>query len=405
MSETAMAPAEDKSTGGKITCQIDGALVHSIHRHLKEKYPDTDWTIEKYRQEFPDAPLLSKAAEKVIEQQRRKREQEAAKTEGVKAALVATTGAKPTKKPFHEVFELGEIKSAMNARGMPIPVTVMGDLDSEADAMVPDVDDNYVFNIELIKTCIMGFELNMPVYLWGYHGTGKTTVLEQVCARTQRPFMRVQHTVNTEEAHIVGQYIVKDGSTEFQLGPLAVAMLNGYVYCADEYDFAMPSVLSVYQPVLEGKPLVIKDAPPEMRVIRPHPDFRFCATGNTNGGGDETGLYQGTTIQNAANYSRFSIVEEVRYMDPKIEASVICGQAKIEKADAVKLVEFATEVREQFKASRISSTISPRELIAVATIAIARGSDWKSGLRLGFTNRLSRIDKETIEQYIQRVFG
>ncbi|MER9496479.1 AAA family ATPase, partial [Mesorhizobium sp. M0320] len=174
----------------------------------------------------------------------------------------------------------------------------------------------------------------------------------------------VQHTAHTEESHVLGQYVVRtkmakhdvisgDGTrhevekpmsvTEFQLGPLPLAMIEGAVYCADEYDFAMPQVVALYQPVLEGKALVIKDAPPEYRLIKPHPEFRIVATGNTNGTGDETGLYQGTLIQNAANYSRFKITEEVTYMEPKIEETVISGQAGIERADAAKLVKIAKE--------------------------------------------------------------
>lgn len=381
---------------GKITCQIDGALCHSIQLHIRDHHPE--WTLERYRTEFPDAPLLSKLAEKKLAQ---RREQEKAKAE----AEPETRKMGMKKQAFHEVFDLGTAKAALNARGEPIMITVMADHDEDAQALIPDVDENYVFNIDLTKTGIMGLELGMPMYFWGYHGTGKTTAFEQIAARTRRPFLRVQHTINTEEAHIVGQYVVKDGSTLFQLGPLPTAMLFGYMYCADEYDFAMPSVLSVYQPVLEGKPLVIKDAPPELRVIRPHPNFRFAATGNTNGGGDETGLYQGTQIQNAANYSRFSIVEEVGYMDAKIEGAVIAGQSGIDRKDADRLVAFAKEVRDAFKAGRIGATISPRELINSAKIGLVRGSDWRGGLRLGFTNRLSRTDKEVVEQYAQRVFA
>jgi len=381
---------------GKITCQIDGALCHSIQLHIRDHHPE--WTLERYRTEFPDAPLLSRLAEKKIAQ---RREQEKAKA----AAEPETARMAVKRQPFHEVFDLGSAKAAMNARGEPIMISVMQGLDPDAQALIPDVDENYVFNIDLTKTALIGLELGMPVYFWGYHGTGKTTAFEQIAARTKRPFLRVQHTINTEEAHIVGQYVVKDGSTNFQLGPLPTAMLFGYEYCADEYDFAMPSVLSVYQPVLEGKPLVIKDAPPELRVIRPHPNFRFVATGNTNGGGDETGLYQGTQIQNAANYSRFSIVEEVGYMEPKIEATVVAGQSGIDRKDAEKLVAFAKDVRDAFKAGRIGATISPRELISSAKLGLVRGSDWRGGLRLGFTNRLSRTDKEVVEQYAQRLFA
>ena len=384
---------------GKITCQIDGALCHSIQLHLRDHH--AEWTVERYKAEFPDAPLLSKLAEKKLQQ---RRDQEKARTE----AAPETTGRKAMvmkKQAFHEVFDLGSSKAAMNARGEPIMITVMDDLDEEAESYIPSVDENYVFNIDLTKTGLMAMELGMPFYFWGYHGTGKTTAMEQIAARTKRPFLRVQHTINTEESHIVGQYVVRNGNTEFQLGPLPTAMIHGYFYCADEYDFAMPSVLSVYQPVLEGKALIIKDAPPEFRVIRPHANFRFGATGNTNGGGDETGLYQGTQIQNAANYSRFSIVEEVGYMEPKIEAAVVSGQSGIDRKDAEKLVSFAKEVREAFKAGRIGATISPRELINSAKLGLVRGSDWRGGLKLGFTNRLSRTDKEVVEQYAQRVFA
>jgi len=391
--------SESAENDGKITCQIDGARVHTILGHIKDHHPD--WTLERYKAEFPGAPLMSEKAKAIA--QRKLAERKAAESGG------AITMSEDTKKPFHEVFSLGEVPAAMSKRGTPIMITVRGGLSEKAQALVPDVDENYVFNIELTKTGLMALELNMPAYFWGYHGTGKTTAWEQICARTNTPFMRVQHTINTEEAHIIGQFIVKSGEhgpeTVFNLGPLAIAMKEGYVYCADEYDFAMPSVLSVYQPVLEGKPLVIKDAPPEFRVIRPHPNFRFVATGNTNGGGDETGLYQGTQLQNAANYSRFGIVEEVGYMEPKIESAIIAGQAKIDRTAAEKLVTFANDVRTAFKGGRVGSTISPRELINAAKLGRVRGSDWKGGLKLAYSGRLSRVDKEVIDQFAQRVFG
>jgi cobaltochelatase CobS len=184
-----------------------------------------------------------------------------------------------------------------------------------------------------------------------------------------------------------------------------MAMRYGWVYCADEYDFAMPSVTAVYQPVLEGKPLLIKEAPPEWRHVRPHANFRFCATGNTNGCGDESGLYQGTQLGNAANYSRFGVTKEVGYMAPQIEKRVIANQSGVDMADAEKLVEFAKNVRDSFKANRIGSTVSPRELINAAKLGLVRGSDWRGGLQLAFTNRLSRVDREVVEQMAQRIFG
>lgn len=381
----------------KITCQVCGEKTHSIQIHLREVHPEM--SLDEYKEKWPHAPLLSEFAKK------RLAERKAAK--GAGAAAMGKGGSAPTMKmatkALHQVFGLGKAKAALSAKGDPIPINVLTPPAEFAD-LVPQVDGNYVFNIELLKTAVMGLELNVPTYLWGHAGTGKTTMWEQVCARTGRPFLRVQHTVNTEESHIVGQWTVKDGHTIFELGPLAVAMKYGLVYCADEYDFAMPSVLSVYQPVLEGKALVIKEADHDNRIIRPHPNFRFVATGNTNGCGDETGLYQGTNIQNAANYERFGIVEEVQYMAVDQEVAVIAGQSGIPTKHAESLVNFATEIREAYSSGKIGSTISPRALINAAKIGALRGN-YKIGLKLSFTNRLSRVDQTVADQYAQRIFG
>lgn len=395
MAEEAAELAPATQDDDRITCLIDNARVHVIASHLKTNHPE--WTVERYQETYPGAPLLSPKAIKVAKQRSDAKAKETLKQ--------AENGNKFEMRPMHQVFDLGDVPAAKNKLGNPIMISVMIDVEDEDKLLVPDIDPNYVFNIDLIRVALMGLEMNIPTYFWGYHGTGKTSVFEQVCARTGRPFSRVQHTINTEEAHIVGQYIVKDGSTAFQLGPLAVAMLRGQIYCADEYDFAMPSVLAVYQPVLEGKPLVIKDAPPEFRVIRPHANFRFIATGNTNGGGDETGLYQGTQIQNAANFSRFGLVEEVPYMDEKTESTIVVAQAGIKKEDALKMTSLAKEIREAFAAGRLGSTISTRELITSAKIARRIGSDYRWALKRGYTNRLSRVDQKVVDEFAQRVFG
>lgn len=377
---------------GKITCQVDGARVHMIKTHLEQHHPD--WTIERYRKEFPHAPLFSEKAKALA----------ARKAAEKKAAIAASVPAGFEKRKFADVFGLEGV-TVRNGRGDDLMIDVLVDPDENAKAMIPDVDENYVFDLELVRMVVMGLAMNIPTYGWGYHGTGKTTLFEQVCARTGRPFCRVQHTINTEESHIVGQYVVKDGETAFQPGPLTVAMIEGYTYCADEYDFAMPSVLSVYQPVLEGKALMIKDAPPEFRIVKPHRNFRFVATGNTNGAGDETGLYQGTQMQNAANYSRFGLTLKVDYMDPKIETAVIMRQSGVDKASAEKLIDFAKQIREAFAAGRIGTTVSPRELIYASRIGRALSADWRKGLSLALINRMSRVDREVADQFAQRVFG
>jgi cobaltochelatase CobS len=385
----ATATVEDD---GKIECKIDGARVHSIKIHIDKNYPGGEWSVEKYLDKYgKDSPLLSAKAETAL---RERREQK-------KAAIA---GEMANRQPLSSLFGLPPAKT-LNPRGQPITVAVFDDHTDETLAFVPDTDKSYVYNIELLKSVLISYELNKTIYLYGYHGSGKTTVLEQVAARTKRPFLRLQHTINTEESHIVGQWTVKDGQTVFQLGPLPMAMQMGLIFCADEYDRALPSVSSVYQAVLEGKPLMIKEAPPEMRIIRPHKNFRFVATGNTNGCGDDTGLYQGTQVQDAANYSRFAITEEVFYPEEKIEAAIVAGQSQCKLEEATKLVKFANEVRKSFAGRQISSTISPRELINAAFLGMVRGGDWRMGLRMAFANRLSRTDREVCDQFAQRLFG
>jgi len=380
----------------KIKCLIDDAECHAIAVHLRQNHPD--WTIERYKETYPGAPIISDYAQKLVDARVASK-----KTEASAATINVALG----KQALASIFGLGKVAATKNARGEDIMVSVFSEesLTERLAPFVPDVDMDYVFDIEVLKTFLMGFELSLPMLCWGMHGTGKTTIFEQFCARTKRAFMRVQHTANTEESHLVGQYVVRDGATEWQNRPLVEAMLTGMTYCADEYDFANPNVTAVYQPVLEGKPLIIKEAPPEFRVVRPHPNFRFVATGNTNGAGDETGLYQGTMIQNAANYSRFGITVEMSYMAAKIEKMILMGKAGVDSDIATKFVEFAKSVRDAFAGGKIGMTISPREMITCAKLGRVRGSDWRSGLMIGFMARLTRVDREVIDQFAQRTFG
>lgn len=374
----------------KIVCQICSAEVHAIQKHITV-HAEEGWTMERYKDEFPDAPLIS---DKV-------REMLAAKKLAESGARAEVTEI-DTRLPLHEIFELGASPDALTPSGSPIPVTLMGKHDWEE--MVPDIDENYVHDINLTKIILMGLEEKMPVYLWGHSGTGKTTAPLQIAARTNRPILRVQHTLNTEEAHILGHPILKGQETSFKPGPLALAMKHGWIYLADEYDFAVPHVLSVYQPVLEGHPLIIKEAEGEWRQVRPHPNFRFVATGNTNGVGDESGLYQGTQLQNAANYERFAIVQQVKYMAPEIEELILQSQAGLHTRDAKSLVKFGGMVREAVGRSEITMPVSPRALIHAGKLGTMRGC-FVQGLELSYINRLSSIDREAVRQIAQRVFG
>ena len=389
-----------------IQCELDKVWVHSIAAYLPIAHPAT--TLADYQNRYPDAPIKSVTLENAS---RQKALVQAAATSTAPApsnvvslhpGLPAWGFGAPSKATFSNVFELGDVKASKNTKGDPIEIEVLGDCGDELRAFVPPKDVNHIWNIDDLKALMMASAMRFNFLAWGMHGTGKTALIEQFCARTNRPMIRVQHTATTEESHILGQYILKGGETIFELGPLAVAMKYGLVYLADEYDFALPNVTAVYQPVMEGKALVIKEAPAEHRVIHPHPNFRFCATGNTNGGGDETGLYQGTQMQNAANYSRFGITVEISYMPEKQEIMVVAAQAGIHSEDAEKLVKVAAAVRDAYRRSEIGVTVSPRELINAGKLGRVLGGKWKQGLDLAYLNRLNPIDRKAVSDMAQR---
>lgn len=406
-----------------IICQLDGAKIHSVEIYLRKAHPTV--TVEEYQLKFPEAPLLSPYAELLMAQRREQKAAEAAEAaagpqevaatqpnagaaevtqenKGIDLATLAPSVA--TSAAFHETFDLGSAKEALSQKGTPIPITVLGKHNPAKQEMVPQKSDSYVYNIDELKNAMLALEKNIPLYIWGHKGCGKSELVEQIAARTNRPFMRVQHSANTEESHVIGQWLIRGNETVFELGPLPLAMKNGWLFCADEYDFALPSVLAAYQAVLEGKPLIIKEADAANRVVKPHPDFRFVATGNTNGSGDETGLYQGTNLQNSANYDRFGMVINKVYLSKKDEAAILMKRLSLHATDANNLAEFAELVRESYDGGKISDTISPRTLIYAAMIGVAR-SNFHQGLECSFINKLTAVDRETCRGLAQRIFG
>lgn len=378
----------------QITCLICGNGTHSIARHLKEDHPGT--TLEEYKERFPDAPLISEKVKQFMEKKKREKE----------AEQVSET-TESIKKPLYEVFGFNEndagMKSTTTGKAIQVSVLDTSHYTTEDEVHIPRVDTDYVMKADVLKIVMFAMETNTPTLIWGMQGTGKTSIIEQVCARTKRPASRIQHSRDTEQSHIVGQWLVKNGETQFELGPLAVAMRRGYVYIADEYDFAMPSVSALYQAVMEGNPLFIKEADEANRVIHPHPNFRFFATGNTNGTGDETGLFQGTMIQNAANYERFGIVLEAQYLPPAAEEVILKNKIGLDDESASKFVRYANVTREAFKSGSISIPMSPRSLLYAAKAGVAFGS-YTKGLELAYISRLDSASAQTARESAQRIF-
>src|SRR5687768_8094743 len=200
---------------------------------------------------------------------------------------------------------------------------------AEADEHVPDLDPDYLFNREVTLAILAGFKHNRRVLIQGYHGTGKSTHIEQVAARLNWPCVRVNLDSHISRIDLVGKdaIVLKDGKqiTEFREGILPWAIQHPVCLCFDEYDAGRPDVMFVIQRVLEvqGK-LTLLD---QNRVIRPHPAFRLYATANTVGLGDTTGLYHGTQQINQGQMDRWNIVATLNYLPHDEEVRIVLAKA------------------------------------------------------------------------------
>lgn len=407
----------------KIKCNVCGEEVHSIAKHLKDAHGEDSakpMTLSEYETQFPGADLMSPMAkQRMAEIQKKKADAEAEAAKNAPpagATPVAKEGASPDTAPvfFHEAFRFpSSVKSAYTKAGKGIPCTSDARTGDGYDHMVPEWNENYILNPELTKTVMMALELHTPIYLFGHSGVGKSSIFKQMCAALKRKMFRFQHTVDTEESHIVGQWVVKPhidqhgnaiSTTEFELGPLPLAMMNGWLYLADEIDRCSPTVLSAYQAILEGEPLILKNAPAHMRIIKPHPLFAFAATGNTNGTGDQTGLYQATLTQDAATIERFGVVAYVDYPPEKQEIAMIAAATGLNEADAKKIRQFADEIRVKAFPNQVSLTIGPRVAINIARIGMMK-ADFIEGAMYAYCNRLPDAEKEAALGIAKRVLA
>src|SRR5499427_7894649 len=201
---------------------------------------------------------------------------------------------------------------------------------SKRTEYVPDMDDAYRFDPQTTLAILAGFAHNRRVMVQGYHGTGKSTHIEQVAARLNWPLVRINLDSHVSRIDLVGKdaIVLKDGKqvTEFREGMLPWALQRPVAICFDEYDAGRPDVMFVIQRVLEasGK-LTLLD---QNKVIKPHPAFRLFATANTVGLGDTTGLYHGTQQINQGQMDRWSIVTTLNYLPHDNEVEIVLAKAK-----------------------------------------------------------------------------
>ena len=288
-----------------------------------------------------------------------------------------------------------------------VDVDMMVPAFSEADARVPDRDDAYVFDGDTTLAILAGFKHNRRVMVQGYHGTGKSTHIEQVAARLNWPCIRINLDAHISRIDLVGRdaIVLRDGKqvTEFREGLLPWALQTPTALVFDEYDAGRPDVMFVIQRVLEAEgKLTLLD---QNRVIRPNPHFRLFATANTVGLGDTSGLYHGTQQINQGQMDRWNIVVTLNYLPAAVEAEVILGKATGASADVVaNMVKVAELTRQGFVGGDISTVMSPRTVISWAQNAAIFNSVGFA-FRLSFLNKCDEAERMLVAEYYQRVFG
>src|SRR6478609_7148592 len=278
---------------------------------------------------------------------------------------------------------------------------------SKADERVPDIDDSYVFDPDTTLAILAGFAHNRRVMVQGYHGTGKSTHIEQVAARLNWPCIRINLDAHISRIDLIGRdaIVLRDGLqvTEFREGLLPWALQHPVALVFDEYDAGRPDVMFVIQRVLEteGK-LTLLD---QNRVIRPNPWFRLFATANTVGLGDTSGLYHGTQAINQGQMDRWNIVVGLNYLPAQVESEIVLAKSDGMDAKVVAdMVKVADLTRQGFINGDISTVMSPRTVITWAqNAAIFKNVGF--AFRLSFLNKCDEAERMLVAEYYQRVFG
>ena len=308
--------------------------------------------------------------------------------------------AKPTEDiDLREVFGLD---SDMKIKGF-----------AERSERVPEIDSTYKFDPDTTLAILAGFAYNRRVMIQGYHGTGKSTHIEQVAARLNWPCVRVNLDSHVSRIDLIGKDAIKlvDGKqvTVFHEGILPWALRNPTAIVFDEYDAGRADVMFVIQRVLEtdGK-LTLLD---QNEVITPNPYFRLFATSNTVGLGDTTGLDHGTQQINQGQMDRWSIVTTLNYLPHDKEVGIVLaknksyGETEKGKKQIANMVRLADLTRSAFINGDISTVMSPRGVITWAENAVIFGGDIGFAFRLTFLNKCDELERPVVAEFYQRVFG
>ena len=338
--------------------------MHHLFGHLREVHALTP---EQYTERCPGAPLASEELVRFLQHE----------------SIAAVDG---------------ELRRNVELFGLEVPASIVPGED------VPAQDEEYLLDDKLSRHLTLSLIEGERVLLVGPTGLGKSTLIEQLAARLHWPVVRVAASGGLTESDLLGEWVVRDGRTVFNYGFLPRAMQQGAICLVDEIDGMEPEVaFSLHQVMEEGGKLVLLQNGGE--TITPHERFRLVATANTLGHGDESGLYTGTKVLNAAFLDRFTSVFELGYMQPEQEAEVVARRVPECSGKVVeKLVTVAGDVRRARENDEVFCTFSTRRLIDVARKHAQLG-DLQAAFQLALLNRLAPADRQVVSEVCQRHFG
>ena len=300
----------------------------------------------------------------------------------------------------YKVKDLFDLNIDMNVPGF-----------SNKNEYVPEIDPHYVFDRDTTLSILAGFKFNRRVMIQGFHGTGKSTHIEQVAARLNWGCIRVNLDSHVSRIDLIGKdaIVIEKGAqiTKFKEGIIPWSLLSGTALVFDEYDAGRPDVMFVIQRILEveGKLTLLE----QNRVIKPHPSFRLFCTTNTIGLGDTSGLYHGTQQINQGQMDRWNIVSTLNYLSKEQEMKILNKKVKnfadkFSKEKIAFMVELGNLTRNGFKNGDISTLMSPRTIITWAENALIF-EDIDYAFKVTFLNKCDEAERIIIAEYYQRCLG
>ena len=298
------------------------------------------------------------------------------------------------------VSEVFKIKTDLKVNGF-----------SKKDSYVPELDQSYIFDKDTTLAILAGFQFNRRVMIQGYHGTGKSTHIEQIAARLNWRCLRINLDSHVSRIDLIGKeaIVLENGSqiTKFKEGIIPWALSNGVALVFDEYDAGRPDVMFVIQRILEieGKLTLLE----QNRVITPHPSFRLFCTTNTIGLGDTSGMYHGTQQINQGQMDRWNIVSTLNYLKENKEFEIVSSKVKnflknFGKEKVSLMINLANLTRTGFKNGDISTVMSPRTVITWAENALIF-NNLEYAFKVTFLNKCDEAERPIIAEYYQRCFA